>query len=138
MRVFRHLSAGSCEIYRHFFVIFPKKFPGRRVYDPEGLALDLTNFVQPLAPSNEANESFRRVLDWHGFTVTKPLLTDLFNLILPVTCIFRFGYWLAWLFDYLTIYIRLLTITISITEFWFAELFWFFFIGPARGSYLVC
>ena len=48
-----------------FFVIFPKKFPGRRVYGPKGLALDFTNFLQPRgeAANSEANESFRRVLD---------------------------------------------------------------------------
>ena len=96
------------------------------MYVPEGLVLDFTNFLQRLgeALKNEANECYRHVLDWHIFTVTKPLLTGLFNFILPVMCIFRFGYWTAWLFDYLTIYIRLLTITI--TEFLFGELFWFF------------
>ena len=86
------------------------------------------------ASTNEASESLRRVLYWHGFTVTKSLLTALFDFILPVMCVFCFGYWPARLFDYLTIHIRLLAITI--TEFWFAELFWVFFVGPARGTYL--
>ena len=89
------------------------------------------------ASTNEASESLRRVLYWHGFTVTKSLLTALFDFILPVMCIFCFGYWPAWLFDYLTIHIRLLTITI--TEFWFAELFWFFSLDlQGVPTYLVC
>ena len=85
------------------------------MYGPEGLALDFTNILQPRGDTsnNEASESLRRVLEWHGFTATKPLLTVLFNFILPVTCIFGFGFWPAWLIDYLTIYIRLLTITIK-------------------------
>ena len=103
------------------------------MYGPEGLALDFTNFLQPQgkAPNNKANKSFRRVLDWRGFTATKSLLTALLNFILPATWIFRFGYWPAWPFDYLTIYTRLLTITI--TEFWFAELFLFFFSLNLQG-----
>ena len=73
------------------------------MYGPEGLALDFMNFLQPWGDTsnNEASESHRRVLDWHGFAVTKPLLAVLFNFILPVTCIFSFGYWPAWLFDHL-------------------------------------
>ena len=121
------------------FVIFRKKFAGRRVYGPEGLALDFTNFLQARGDTsnNEASESLRRVLDWHGFTVTKPLLTVLFNFLLPVTCIFGFCYRPAWLFDYLTIYICLLIITIKYWVLIYGAFLIFFFVGPARGSYLV-
>ena len=96
-------------------VIFRKKFPGRTMYGPEGLASDFTKFLQPRGDTsnNEASQSLRRVSDWYDFTVTKPLLTVLFNFILLVTCIFLFGFWPAWLFDYLIIYICLLTITIN-------------------------